>query len=154
MALRRFTLILRSEDQGRNQGFAPTHAAGTVNIQVVTPTGTSAVATAATFTYGSSTTTYTLSVRWSLIVWQGTNGMSVAAALKGLETPDNPATNDVSGRVTAIFRWDGGSQTWKGYFPGSEGVPGANDFSTLTKGEAYWIAINGTSSTTWTVLVG
>jgi hypothetical protein len=30
-------------------------------------------------------------------------------------------------------------------------VPGANDLVTLETGEAYWIAITGPSSVTWTI---
>jgi len=56
--------------------------------------------------------------------------------------------------VTAVFRWNGGSQKWEAYFPGSEGVPGANDFSTFSKGQAYWIATNASGSIVWTVAQG
>lgn len=133
---------------------APTGVTGAVDIQVVTPSGTSAIVAAGRFTFPGSTVTYTLAVRWSLIVWQGTDGISVTAALRGLETPDNPATNDVSGRVTAMYRWNATAQKWDGFFPGSESIPGANDFTTLTKGVAYWTAINGSSAVTWTIQQG
>ncbi len=133
----------------------PAHAQGTVDIQVVTPLGTSATSSADLFTFGAApTTTYTLYFRWSLIVWNGTNGMSVDAALKGLETPDNSATNDISGSVTAIFRYDNASQRFLGWFPNSSNIPGANDFTTLVKGNAYWFAISTNPSVTWTVLTG
>ena len=133
---------------------APTGASGAVDVTVVTPAGTSAVVTLGKFTFPGSTHTYTLSIRWSLLVWQGKNGISATAALKGIETPDNPATNDVSTRVTAMYSWNAGGQKWDGFFPGSENIPGANDFTTLSKGVAYWTAINGSSAATWTIEQG
>ena len=133
---------------------APTGVSGAVDITVVTPSGTSAVVASARFTFPGSTSTYTLSVRWSLIVWQGKDGISATAALRGLESPDNPATNDVSTRVTAMFRWNAAAQKWDGFFPGTEAIPGANDFTTLSKGVAYWTAINGSSAATWTIEQG
>lgn len=126
---------------------------GTVDVRVVTPVGTSPNTAADDYTYGSTTTTFTLYFRWTLLVWTGANGASVAAALAGQETPPNPATNDVSGIVTAIFKYNNAQQRFEGYFPGSANIPGANDFTTFTKGEAYWFAINSTSGATWTVLV-
>jgi len=130
---------------------APSHASGAAAVTVVAPTGTSA---SVTFTYASSTSTYTLTFRWSLIVWTGKDGISVSAALKGQETPDNTATNDISAQVTAMFRWNGSAQKWEAYFPGQESIPGAVDFTTLTKSSAYWIAIKGPSSVTWTIEQG
>lgn len=125
---------------------------GTVDIRVVTPVGTSPNSAADDYTYASTTTTFTLYFRWTLIVWTGANGANIASTLAGQETPPNPATNDVSGIVTAIFKYNNAQQRFEGYFPGSAGVPGANDFTTFTKGEAYWFAINSSSGATWTVL--
>lgn len=133
---------------------APAHAPGTVDVVVIAPTGSSATAAVARFTYTGGTITFTLNFRWSLIVWQGQDGISIAVALKGQETPDNSATNDVSSQVTAIFRWNASAQKWEGYFPGSESVPGANDFTTFSKGTAYWIATVGPGSVSWTVIQG
>ena len=104
--------------------------------------------------YQGATTSYTLTFRWSLVAWSGIDGISAANALKGTETPDNPATNNIFSSVTAMFRWNGGQQKWEAYFPGSEGVPGANDFSTLSKGQAYWIATSTSGSIVWTVAQG
>jgi len=126
---------------------------GTVDIRVVTPVGTSPNTAADNYTYGSITRTFTLYFRWTLIVWTGANGASISAALAGQETPQNPATNDVSGIVTAIFKYNNAQQRFEGYFPGSANVPGANDFTTFTQGEAYWFAINSPSGASWTVLV-
>lgn len=132
---------------------SPPHANGVVSLRVVTPLGTSADTAADNFTYGTGTTTsFTLYFRWTLIVWSGKDGADVNAALKGQETPDNPATNDISGVVTAIFHYNNPQQKFEGYFPGSAGIPGANDFTTFQKGQPYWIAISQTGSLTWTVL--
>lgn len=125
---------------------------GTVDIRVVTPVGTSPNTAADDYTYGTATTTFTLYFRWTLLVWTGANGANIASTLAGQETPQNPATNDVSGIVTAIFKYNNAQQRFEGYFPGSANVPGANDFTTFTKGDAYWFAINNSSGATWTVL--
>ena len=46
--------------------------------------------------------------------------------------------------------WQAGQQ-WLGYFPSGVNVPGANDLTALKTGQAYWIAITGPSSVTWTI---
>ncbi len=131
---------------------SPAHSNDVVRVAVTTPIGTSADVAADDFTYGTgATTTFTLYFRWSLIVWNGKNGADIAATLKGLESPDNPLTNDVSGVVTAIFYYNNPLQKFEGFFPGSAGIPGANDFTTFVTGRAYWIAINQTGSLNWTV---
>ncbi len=127
---------------------APSNAAATVHVLVTTGFGTSGAVTADLFTYVSSTMTYTLSFRWSLIAWLGQDGISVDAALRS-----GPGGNIV-GQVTAVFRWFGASQVWQAYFPGAAGVPGANDFTVLNKGVSYWIAIIGPGSTTWVIILG
>jgi len=73
----------------------------------------------------------------------------VTDALKG--TGANDAGNDISDQVTAIYGWDAAAQDWLGYFPTGVNVPGANDLVTLDQGAAYWIAIKGPSSVTWTI---
>ena len=96
-----------------------------------------------------STTSYSLSFRWSLITWAGANNISVTDALKG--TGANDAGNDIFDQVTAVYGWEQASQTWLGFFPAGVNVPGANDLTKLTEGQAYWIAIKGPSSVTWTI---
>ncbi|MGE0601944.1 MAG: IPT/TIG domain-containing protein [Dehalococcoidia bacterium] len=131
---------------------SPAHANGVARVIVTTPIGASPDVAADSFTYGTgATTTFTLYFRWSLVVWTGKNGADIAATLKNLESPDNPLTNDVSGIVTAIFYYNNPLQKFEGFFPGSAGIPGANDFTTFVTGRAYWIAINQTGSTNWTV---
>jgi hypothetical protein len=134
---------------------------GTVRVVVTTPFGTSPDNASDSFTYGSppptgNVKTITLYARWSLITYQGPTREALAA-LKGVESPDDPRTNDVSGRVTAIFYWSangagcavGESQCWLAWFPTGVGVPGANDFDNLVEDRIYWIAINGTGSVNW-----
>ena len=131
----------------------PAGVNGVVRITVTTPLGTTADTAADNFTYGTgATTTFTLYFRWTLIVWNGKAGASIEASLKNLESPDNPLTNDVSGIVTAVFHYNNPQQKFEAFFPGSAGIPGANDITTFTKGEPYWIAINQAGSTNWTVL--
>ncbi len=99
----------------------------------------------------TGTTSYTLNFRWSLITWAGANNISVADAIKGGEGTANPDGNDISAQVTAIYGWNQSAQTWLGFFPTGVDVPGANNLNTLTTGQAYWIAITGPGSVTWTV---
>ncbi len=129
-------------------------AAGTVDVRVSTPSGTSANTANDDFNNTSSgaTLTYTLFFRFTLIVWTGQNNVSALQALRGLESPDNPATNSVLGLVGAIWRFDASTQTFKGYFPGSDAVPGANDFTTLQSGVGYFIALINPGTVSWTVL--
>ncbi|MEO8541366.1 MAG: IPT/TIG domain-containing protein [bacterium] len=132
---------------------SPAQANSVVQISVTTPVGTTADVAADNFTYGTgSTVSFTLYFRWTLIVWNGKDNADITLALKGQENPDNPNTNDVSSSVTAIFHYNNPLQKFEGFFPGSAGVPGANDFTTFKKGEAYWIAISSTGSLTWTTL--
>jgi hypothetical protein len=96
-----------------------------------------------------STLSYSLSFRWSLITWAGANNISVSDALKG--TGANEAGNDIFDQVTAVYGWEQASQTWLGFFPAGVNVPGANDLTKLVEGQAYWIAIKGPGSVTWTI---
>jgi hypothetical protein len=134
-----------------------TTPSGTVDVRVTTPSGTSANTAADNFTNTSGTgalVTYTLFFRFTLIVWTGPNNISALAALRGMESPDNPNTNNVSNLVGAVWRFDPVTQTFKGYFPGSDGVPGANDFTTLQNGVGYFIALLSPGTVTWTTLAG
>jgi hypothetical protein len=132
---------------------SPARAAGTVFIRVTTPVGQSAEVTAAQFTYGtpaSQTVTYTLQFRWTLIAWLGRDAIPVGDALSGA---GGGGANNISGQVTAIYRWNAALQRWQANFPGTT-VPGANDFTTLEHGVAYFIAISTSGSVSWTVVRG
>ncbi len=100
----------------------------------------------------TNTMSYTLSFRWSLITWAGADAIPVSDALKGTgASGQNPGGNDISASVTAIYGWNAAAQQWLGYFPSGVNVPGANDLTSLKTGDAYWIAITGPSSVTWTI---
>jgi hypothetical protein len=100
----------------------------------------------------TNTTSYTLNFRWSLITWAGADAIPVMDALKGTGTSGkNPGGNDISASVTAIYGWDQAAQQWLGFFPTGVNVPGANDLTSLKSGQAYWMAITGPSSVTWTI---
>ncbi len=77
-----------------------------------------------------------------------------AGGADGLETPDNPQTNNVSALVGAIWRFNAATQSWGGYFPGSDSVPGANDFTTLQNGTAYFFALKNAGTVTWVTVLG
>ena len=129
---------------------------GVIDIRVSNSGGTSPNTSADNFnnTSSSVTFTYTLSFGFTLIGWNGIDNIGAALALSGIETPvDNPATNNVSSFVTAIWQYNTSIHAYQGYFPGSEGVPGANDFTTLRKGVGYFIAIN-VGTVNWTVIEG
>ncbi|MEO8541501.1 MAG: hypothetical protein ABI577_17290, partial [bacterium] len=99
-----------------------------------------------------NTTSYTLNFRWSLVTWAGADGISINDAIKGTGTTGkNPGGNDISASVTAIYGWDQSAQQWLGFFPTGVNVPGANDLTSLKTGQAFWIAITGPGSVTWTV---
>ena len=85
-------------------------------------------------------------------MWAGANNADVQSALKGIENPDNPLTTNIFNQVTAIFLWDNFSQVWFGYFPlaDEQNIPGANDFTTLKTGLAYWVAVN--TQVSWTIV--
>ena len=59
----------------------------------------------------------------------------------------------MSASIVAIFEWDPVTQTWKANFPGSQGVPGAADFTTMTQGAVYWVAIAAEGERQWAVPV-
>ncbi len=132
---------------------APAHVAGTVDVIVTNPSGDSTNTSLDNYVFvAQSTFTYTLHSRWSLIVWAGPDEANAQNALKGIETPENPLTNNVWSQVSSIYTWHNGLQAWLGYFPAGVGVPGANDFTTLKKGVAYWFAIVGPGSIQWTII--
>lgn len=93
---------------------------------------------------------YTLNFRWSLITWAGADNIPPMDALSG--TGDNEGGTDILDEVTAVYGWEASSQSWLAFFPDGVDVPGANDLTGLREGHAYWIAIRGPESITWTVV--
>ena len=96
----------------------------------------------------SSTASYELTFRWSLITWAGQDNISPTNALKGTV---GTGANNIFDQVTAVYGWNQASQSWLGFFPAGVSVPGANDLTALRTSQAYWIAIKGPNSVTWTI---
>jgi hypothetical protein len=136
---------------------APAHSAGTFFVTVTTAAGTSGEVTAARFTFvapSGETHTYTLVFRWTLISWMGRDGIPVREALMGMESPDNPATNNILLEVTVIWRFQSLAQEWEANFPNAGNIPGINDFEFFQEGVAYFIAIRGPGNVVWVILEG
>lgn len=141
----------------------PPNIAGPTVVTVTTANGTSDIVP--NFTYVSpntpggstsppapgpgGTTSYTLHSRWTLLTWTGSAGVPVSDAIRGVGVP---GATDLSGRISALFQWDAAGAVWKAYFTGAEGIPGATDFTQLTPGAVYWVAIQGTGQVPWVVL--
>ena len=85
-------------------------------------------------------TEFALSPTWSSFEWPGLDGTAIVDALR---------EGGILDRVLVIYEWDEAAQTWKGFFPGLEDVPGLNTLATLQQGSSYWIAV--TEPITWTV---
>ncbi|GIW19336.1 MAG: hypothetical protein KatS3mg064_2493 [Tepidiforma sp.] len=123
-------------------------AAGTYDVRVTTPAGTSANTAADNFTVTSAgTITYTLYRTFTLIVWTGADNKPISQAIGGTQA----GTTNISAQVGAVWLFNPQTQSWGGYFPGTENVPGANDFTTFRTGTAYFIALRPTApaSLTW-----
>ena len=129
---------------------------GTIDVRVTGPGGQSANTGSDNFnnTSSQSTYTYTLNFRFTLIGWAGPDNTPVMAALQGTANTQVEAAatpNSIYNVVTAIWTYDTSSQSYKGYFPGSENVPGANDFTVFHTGVGYFVAIS-VSTIQWTVV--
>ena len=81
-----------------------------------------------------------LNPTWISFEWPGADGTAVVDALR---------EGGISDSVLAIYEWDEAAQTWKGFFPGLEGVPGLNTLTTLQQGSTYWVAVS--EPLTWTL---
>ena len=94
-----------------------------------------------------------LNFRWSLVSWQGANGMAPADALRGpAGTTDITDITDITGQVTAVYGLDATGQAWRAFFPSGAGIPGANDLTALKAGAAYWIAVTGPGNVTRSIV--
>lgn len=122
---------------------------GSVDVRVTGPGGQSANTANDNFNNTSNPTiTYTLYFRFTLIVWTGADNKPISTALAG----GTAGTNNVASLIGAIWLFNPQTQQWLGYFPGSEGVPGANDFTTFRTNQAYFIALKSATGApiTWT----
>ena len=141
---------------------APPNVAGPAVVVVQTVNGTSEIVPNYTYVSPSGpgggtappapspagTNSYTLTSRWTLMTWTGMQDAPVTESIRGTGVP---GASDLSSRISAIYLWDPATSTYKAHFTGSEGVPGANDFTTFTQGAVYWVAILGTGQATWVV---
>ena len=132
---------------------APARPPGTVNVRVTGPDGTSNDSgTNNDYEYleAGGTVTYTLSFRWVLIVWAGADGAAVEAALRGQGHPD---ATDVFDRVSVLFTWNATLEIWLGFFTQAvtDNIPSANDFTTLERGRAYWVATKIVGAAIWII---
>lgn len=118
---------------------------GVVDVRVTNAAGTSPNTSADNFTNTStSTIQYTLYRTFTLIVWTGADNKPIAQAIGGTQA----GTTNVSALIGAIWLFNPQTQSWAGYFPGTENVPGANDFTTFRAGTAYFIALRPTAPAT------
>lgn len=61
---------------------------------------------------------------WNAVTWMGEDGASLADNTEG---------------VNSVYQWNPANQSWDAWFPGTDGVPGANDISSLENGAVYWV---------------
>ena len=141
---------------------APPNVSGPTVVTVQTVNGTSEILPNYTYVSGNGpgggtappapgapgTNTYTLSPRWTLLTWSGSSGVIVSDAVRGVGIS---GATDLSARISAIYQWDPATSSYKAYFTGAEGIPGASDFSQFTEGAVYWVAIMGTGEVSWVV---
>ena len=91
-------------------------------------------------TFEPTVTELALSPTWTTLEWPGADGMAVADALREA---------GIIEEVVIIYYWDEAVQTWIGFFPGLEDVPGLNTLTTFKRGGTYWIAV--TEALTWPI---
>ena len=90
--------------------------------------------------------TLTLYFRWTLTGYLGPD-VDILTALA-----ENPsADGDLTEKVSALYAWDSENQKWTAFFTYGVGIPGANDFTELTTGTAYWIATTSEGTVTWEI---
>ena len=141
---------------------APPNVAGPIVVVIQTANGTSDIVPNYTYISPSGpgggtappapsaggVNTYTLTSRWTLLTWTGMPATAVSEAIRGTGVT---GASDLTTRISAIYLWDPATSSYKAYFTGSEGIPGANDFTTFTQGVVYWVAILGTGQVPWLV---
>ena len=79
------------------------------------------------------------------VEWRGTDGLSVAEALQGIDED-----TDITDKVTIVFFWDEESSTWLTFFPGHEDVGSINTLTTFRTGQTYLIL--AVEPVIWTVI--
>jgi hypothetical protein len=86
-----------------------------------------------------------LETGWNLFTWDGADGIAPAQALS------SGANGGILGRVTALYGWDPAAGRWAAFYPGSVGVPGANDLNQLNVGQPYWLVLGDGDPVMWQV---
>ena len=90
--------------------------------------------------FGVAAVELALSPPWTSFEWPGADGATVVDALR---------EGGISDRVLVVYKWDEAAQSWRGFFPDLEDVPGLNPLTTLQQGSTYWVAT--TEPVTWPV---
>ena len=137
---RRTDVVIEPSDA---DGEADGHQVSLAGLDAITITVTSADETRRKtyrVAFEPTVTELVLSPTWTSFEWQGAAGVSVADALR---------EGGISDRVLVIYEWDEASQTWMGFFPGLEDVPGLNTLTTFQQRGTYWIAV--AEPLTWTI---
>ena len=101
---------------------------GTAVIRLTAGSGAGQIVDSITIHVGAAPVAMTWSADlvtgWNAVTWMGEDGASLA---------------DNSEGVNSIYQWNPANQSWDAWFPGTDGVPGANDISSLENGAVYWV---------------
>ena len=148
-------------DGNKIVAITPPHFAATVIVTVTTPNGASQLTD--NFTYktsgssppppggggaGPSNLTYTLSYRWTLLVWAGPDAVDIASALKG--TSSVGISENISALVFGVYEWDADNSVWLVFI--NAPVPGVSDLLTFKRGKVYWIGLSQPVTVEWNVV--
>ncbi len=85
------------------------------------------------FPYGTSSLTINLGTGWNLI----------SLPLQPSNTAITNVLSNISGKYSAVWAWDGPSQSWRSYFPTN---PGFANLSSMDAGKGYWIYMTSSGS--------
>ena len=91
--------------------------------------------------FGVAAVELALSPPWTSFEWPGADGATIVEALR---------EGGISDSVLVVYKWDEAAQSWRGFFPDLEDVPGLNTLTTLQQGSTYWVAV--TEPVTWPVV--
>ena len=76
---------------------------------------------------------------WTVVVWGGADGASIAEAL-----------GDVADHVDVIYQWVADTQTWRSHRPADPPILSA--FDSFTRGATYWV--RSSEAVEWTIVAG
>lgn len=85
------------------------------------------------FQYGTSSLTINLGTGWNLI----------SLPLQPSNTAITTVLSNIGGKYSAVWAWDGQSQSWRSYFPSS---PALANLSTMEAGKGYWVYMTSSGS--------